>query len=103
MPFTGLKSAESLPEPGIVAADRALETGSPEELVIRLQKATRENIQQRFALVTAKKRYPVEDLEAGREYVKAYVEFIHYVEGLYQILEAPGTGHREEPAQSDHH
>jgi hypothetical protein len=36
-----------------------------------------------FEEVLAAKTFTPTDVSAGREYVKAYVEFIHYVERLY--------------------
>jgi hypothetical protein len=36
-------------------------------------------------------------VEAGREYVKAYVTFIHYVERIFQAAKSPIHGHVPEP------
>jgi hypothetical protein len=36
-------------------------------------------------------------VEAGREYVKAYVTFIHYVERIYQAAKSPAHGHAPDP------
>ena len=38
-----------------------------------------------------------DNVEAGREYVKAYVTFIHYVERIYQATKLPIHGHAPEP------
>ena len=35
-------------------------------------------------------------MKAGREYVEAYVEFIHYVERLYEAITALSHGHFDE-------
>lgn len=35
-----------------------------------------------------KKNYDVNDVAAGREYVKAYVEYIHFVERLHEATTA---------------
>ena len=40
--------------------------------------------------------YDVGDVTAGREYVRAYVEFIHYVERLYEAGTTAAHGHFEE-------
>jgi len=50
------------------------------------------------------KEFDKTDIEAGRKFVKAYVEFIHYVEPIYEIATkgighghgAEGTGSHEE-------
>jgi hypothetical protein len=43
-----------------------------------------------------KKTFDKNDVEAGREYVKAYVEFVHYVERVYQAVKNPAHGHYSE-------
>ena len=47
----------------------------------------------------AKKKFDSNNVEAGREYVKAYVEFIHYVERIYQAASKPAQGHFHEAEQ----
>jgi hypothetical protein len=37
--------------------------------------------------------YDPSDVEAGRAYVHAYVEFVHFVEGLHGLIE--GGAHHE--------
>jgi hypothetical protein len=41
----------------------------------------------------AKKQYAPGDVEAGRAYVHAYVEFVHYAERLYDAGESLAPGH----------
>lgn len=95
-PYTGLKPAGTEPEPGIAAADKAIETGSGEALVKSLSETIHHGIHEHFMEVMAKKNFKPDDIEAGREYVKAYVIFIHYVERLYQSAEGPVEGHFHE-------
>jgi len=95
-PFTGLKAAEAEVEPGIVAADKALESGSGKELVHHMQEAVGQGLQEKFGAVMAAKGFKPADVEAGRGYVKAYVEFIHYVERLHQAVSLPVDGHVHE-------
>ena len=46
--------------------------------------------------VTLTKTFTADDIAAGRAYIKAYVEFIHFVERLYDgAMQAP-HGHFEE-------
>jgi hypothetical protein len=40
------------------------------------------------------------DVLAGRAYVKTYVEFIHYVERLYEAITTPAHGHVAESASA---
>jgi hypothetical protein len=101
--YTGLKPAETQVDPGIEAADRALEKGSAEELLKYLTEAVHHGIHGQFTNAMARKNFKNDDLEAGREYVKAYVEFIHYVERLYQAAKQPSEGHyHESESGADH-
>jgi len=92
-PYTGLKPEGSELEPGVEAADKALETGSAEALVKDLTETIHHGIHERFMEVMTKKNFNPDDIEDGREYVKSYVTFIHYVEGLYQAATKPVEGH----------
>jgi hypothetical protein len=94
--YTGLKPAETQVDPGIEAADKALETGSAEELLKYLNEALHHGVHEQFTNAMAKKNFESDNLEEGREYVKAYVEFIHYVERLYQAAKQPAEGHYHE-------
>ncbi len=40
-----------------------------------------------FEQVMAKKKFDLNDVEAGRAYSSAYVEFVHYAERLYDAAE----------------
>jgi hypothetical protein len=53
--------------------------------------------------VTAR-TYDVADVAAGRDYVRAYVEFIHYVERLYETSTTAAHGHFDETSaiQQEH-
>ena len=42
------------------------------------------------------------DVAAGRAYVKAYVEFIHYAERLYEVATTATHGHFDETAPDAH-
>jgi len=93
VPYTGLKPAETVVDPGIAAADRSLETGSTEQLLKHLNEEVRNGIHQKFEQAMTKKKFNTDNVEAGREYVEAYVQFIHYVERLFQAASKPAAGH----------
>ena len=90
-PYTGLKSES--PEPVIQAADKALETGSADNLVKMVNDAAAAGIGERFARVKETKKHAEESVEAGREFVEAYVDFTHYVERLHMDASASGAHH----------
>ncbi len=101
MPFTGLKPAETDVDPGIAAADQALATGEDQHLVDELTGAVRGGVHQRFASVISHTNYSAADLNAGREYVRTYVEFIHYIERVHQSVSTPVHGHASEAGPHD--
>jgi hypothetical protein len=92
-PYTGLKPAGTPLEPGVEAADKALAGGNVDELVDEATKAVADGIRKRFADAAAKRAHADHTVEAGRAYVAAYVEFVHYVEGVFAT--AGGGGHAE--------
>jgi len=79
--------------PAIPAADKALESGSAEALVKLLTEGTEHGVHARFQHAVATKNFSRTDVAAGREHVKAYVEFLHYVERVYQAAQGPAGGH----------
>jgi len=96
-PFTGLKPAGTPLEPPIEEADKALDTGSADNLVKLVTDEAAAGIRKRFAEAKEKKAHAEHNVEAGREFVAAYVEYVHYVEGLHQA--AQGAGHHHEAPQ----
>jgi len=94
--YTGLKPAGSV-EPPIAAADKALESGSVNDLVKEITGIVSAGIRERFNHVVEAKKHADESVEAGRQYVKAYVEFVYYVEGLH--LAAVGPARHTEAGQ----
>ena len=88
--YTGIKPAGKI-EPGIAAADLAVDSGSADKLANSLTKHITKEIKERFAKVMQTKKHINESVAAGREYVAAYVEFIHYVEGIHAAIEKSGA------------
>jgi hypothetical protein len=95
-PYTGLKPAEAV-DPGIEAADRALETGTIDGPAAELAEHLVNSVQAKFQAVRAKQRHMNDSVEAGREYVEAYVDFIHHYERLYAMAEGAPA------AAAEHH
>jgi hypothetical protein len=94
-PYTGLKPAGTKVEPGVALADKALETGSADALIQQATTEVAHNIRQRFAQAQEASKHAGQNVEAGRSYVAAYVEFIHYVERLHQAVTGPASHHHE--------
>jgi len=102
MPYTGLKPA-GVVEPAVVEADKALESGSAENLIKLITETASQGIQEQFDQAKEAKKHADLDVKAGRVFVEAYVEFTHYVEKLH--LDAAGSpAHHgmHEPASDEH-
>jgi hypothetical protein len=81
-PFTGLKDKEET-DPMIAGADAALERGDLSELLSQhIANGVADGIRTRFARVQQTKLHADDSVAAGREYVAAYVDFIHYVHSM---------------------
>jgi hypothetical protein len=91
-PYTGLKPAGMPVEPAIAEADRAIETGSVEALVEVLTGEVSDGLRRRHAEVTALKAHSGHNVAAGRKYVAAYVDFIHFAERIHLSTSAPAHG-----------
>jgi hypothetical protein len=100
-PYTGLKPMEAV-EPIVAAADKALETGSADDLIKQVNEAATAGIRRRFELAAEKKKHAGESVAAGREYVAAYVDFTHYVEGLHRQAAGEGSHHQGETKKHKH-
>ena len=101
-PYTGLKPVGSDLGPAIPAADKALEDGKLEPLAKLLTTATHDALQKQFEEVRARRNYRKEDVEAGRDYVRAYVEYVHYLEGLYSAASGVTSEHSQETSTKTH-
>jgi len=94
-PYTGLKPAGT-PVAGYVSlSDNALETGSAEELIGHLQEALEQVLSGKFEETYSKKQRMDESVEAGRQYVHDYVEFVHHVKYIVESIKGNGPAHHE--------
>jgi hypothetical protein len=103
-PFTGLKPAGAdLPE-AVVAADQALEGKVPVDRLARhVSSQVEDGIKKRFATTMERKKVASTSVEAGREFVESYVDYVHYVEGIAAKAEGSGAhGAAEGSAHAAH-
>lgn len=92
-PYTGLKPAGSEIPEGIVRADHALEEGSVDELAKGIAYHSAETLREKFARVEELSDYDATDVAAGRAYVRAYTEYMHFVEALHALLAGEAEPH----------
>ncbi len=84
-PYEGLKPAGAV-EPIVAKTDKALDNGSVDDLLELLAEAMTDEIKEGFEKALDKKKHAEESVEAGREFVEAYVQFVHYVERLHNDI-----------------
>lgn len=104
-PYTGLKPAGTDPGPAVTAGDEALAKDSAEELIERITQAVERGIRKRFARASETRKHAGESIEAGREFVASYVEFVHYVERLHDLAvatHAHGDSHQPAAVEPAH-
>jgi hypothetical protein len=94
-PYTGLKAAGEGVGAAVQAADLAIEKRSVAGVEHALAEEIRSGLDDRFATLSARQP-PGADVAAGRAWVEAYVEYVHYVERL-ELLARTTAGH------GDHH
>jgi hypothetical protein len=95
-PYTGLKLAGAV-NPIIAAADKAIADGKTESLVTEVTSAVTQGIHERLDRVIKARKHMNDSVEAGRAYVAAYVEYVHYIEALHQVATG-ASGHEEKEA-----
>lgn len=83
-PYTGLKPAGTDLGPVIPLADKALHDGSTDALLKLFSGRDQADIQTRLRDIKTKTNFNENNVAAGREFVKAYISFMHYVEHLYE-------------------
>ena len=101
-PYTGLKPAGRDLGPAIPAADRALQDGSIDKVLKVLNEAVRNGLHEHYHHAVERKDFVPDDVKAGREYVEAYVPYIHYVERLWQVASGAAHGHHAEEEPHAH-
>lgn len=79
-----------------------MKSGDVAPLTNLLAEKVRTGLVDRYNKAMAAKSFKAQDVGAGREYVEAYVTYIHYVEGVYEAAMNPAFGHYPEGAAAPH-
>lgn len=93
-PFDGLKPAGHV-EPFVAAVDRSLVTGAPNEVLDVVSTHVTRGVRGRFDRARDAQAKADHNVLAGRAYVAAYVDYLHYVEALLGAGGAPAVDHQE--------
>lgn len=103
-PFTGIKPAGSEIDPAVVRADKALETGSADDLMKFMSETVIHGVREHYDRTMALRKHAGHNVDAGREFAAAYVTYVHYVEKLYNMATAKEAHHgHEAPADKHEH
>lgn len=94
-PYTGLKPATTKLDPAVETADKAIADGSIDHVIQLVTGDIATGIRRRFTRVVEVRKRADQSVEAGREFVEAYVDYVHYVENLHLIATGKAPGHTE--------
>lgn len=92
-PYTGIK--EGPVEPIVVMADKALAEGSSDEMIKKINNHMAGAIREKFNRALETQKNKDRSVEEGREFVEAYVSYMHYVEGIHTAIMSAGAHHAE--------
>jgi hypothetical protein len=99
-PYTGLKPAGTVAPP-IAKADQALEKGNVDAFAKTIASHAEAGVRERFQHALEARKHARESVATGRDYVAAYVAYVHYVEGVVQAVHAT-VQHGDAAAPSPH-
>ncbi len=93
-PYTGLKAAGTT-KPIIQMTDKAIATQDIDGLLREFNAHVNSVLKEKFAKVAALDKVKNQSPEKGREFVEAYVDYTHTIEGIHDIIAAaPGAAHK---------
>ncbi len=101
-PFTGIKKTADVP-PIFAEVDRALKSGKVDSLSIKIAATVREKIVTLFNRALQLSKHQDESVDAGREYVEAYVAYVHFIEELDTYLAAGAATHHSSSEEGHGH
>lgn len=95
-PYTGIKAGPV--EPVIAMADNALADGSADAMIRKISDHMAAALREKFNRALEAKKHKDRSVQEGREFVEAYVSYMHYVEGVHTaILSGAGRHHQAVP------
>lgn len=92
-PYTGLKDEPA--GPIVEMADQALVDGSADGMIEKINLHLANAVAEKFQKALEAGKNKGRSVEAGREFVAAYVTYVHYVEGVHDAIVAGGSHQAE--------
>ena len=92
-PYTGIKDEPV--EPIVAMADKALADGSVDEMIKKISAIWRRPSKRSLKRQWKPGKNKDKSVAAGREFVEAYVTYMHYVEGIHTAIMSAGGHHHE--------
>jgi len=99
-PYAGIKDEPA--EPIVALADKALAEGSVDDMIKKISGHMAGAVKEKFNKALEAGKNKDKSVEAGREFVEAYVTYMHYVEGLHTAILSAGGHHREGAETTGH-
>ena len=100
-PYTGIK--DEAVEPIVAMADQALAGGSAEEMIKKISAHLAGSLRDKFEKAAKARENKDTSVEAGREFVEAYVTYVHYVERIHAAIVSVGAHDAEARGSADVH
>jgi len=102
--FTGLKPVGTTVDAALRLSDQALESGDASIVVEPITEHVREGLAERFEKAVEAKAHAMHSTEAGREFVAAYVELVHYAKAIHEMASGHGVhgAHNTGAGHADH-
>lgn len=93
-PFTGLRPPDSI-DPVMEETDHAIASGDAEQLINETNQRVENALRKQFAEVLERKKTVDRSVQDGRAYVRAYVEFLHSIEAVYNSTAGAPPEHHD--------
>ena len=93
-PYTGIKKQTT--DKIIILAEKAIETETQNELLNSLNDAQTMGIKTHYKAVRDKKEFDADDIDAGRQYVQAHINFMKYLQALQDAIQAQASEQNKE-------
>ena len=81
VPFAGVKPSGTPIDEKVLAADKSIEIDNLSPLAGKISENDFPELTERFEKVISLRHFDVNNVEAGRKYIEAYVQFFKFAEG----------------------